>query len=227
MIRYMPHIVGHGPRVLEHARSIHAEGIVCKRLAAPHRPGRSRDWLKCKCVQTKPFVVGGFTHSGQRLMAVSALLVGHYDAQGQLHYAGDVGTGQGFTREFLQELYRQLLKLEQPRSPFVRYEPTGIRSAWNKGAVLPVSWVAPLAVADIDHLELTNNGRLRHPSLPTFPSGLGPSGCAPRRVRQRALGRSLLSSCGQGTIIISVASRGAFCARFLTAQRHQATERRA
>jgi len=174
VVRYLPHIVGHGPRVLEHARSIHAEGIVCKRLAAPHTPGRSRDWLKCKCVQTKPFVVGGFTYTDRRPMAVSALLVGHYDASGLLRYAGDVGTGQGFTQAFLQELYRGLLKLEQPRSPFARYEPSGIRSPWSKGAILPVRWVAPIAVADIDHLELTNQGRLRHPSFRRFRTDVDP-----------------------------------------------------
>ena len=168
-IRYMPHIVGHSRRVFERAREIGAEGIVCKRLAATHVPGRSRDWLKCKCIQTKPFVVGGFTHAGGGAhAAVSGLLVGYYDAKGRLRHAGHVGAGKGFTREFLQTLYAQIIQLEQPRSPFARYEPSVVRSPWHQERALAVRWVKPLVVVDVGFLELSSWGQLRHASFRGF-----------------------------------------------------------
>src|SRR4051812_3740453 len=37
------------------------EGLIAKRRDAPYRGGRSRDWLKLKCVLEQEVVIGGFT----------------------------------------------------------------------------------------------------------------------------------------------------------------------
>jgi len=37
------------------------EGLIAKRAAAPYVPGRSKDWLKLKCVWEQEFVIGGYT----------------------------------------------------------------------------------------------------------------------------------------------------------------------
>jgi bifunctional non-homologous end joining protein LigD len=67
-------------------------------------PGRSRDWIKSKCACSEAFVIGGFTTAGD---SNGALLVGDYTPEATC-VADSVGTGNGFTREFLRELRNQL-----------------------------------------------------------------------------------------------------------------------
>lgn len=167
VIRYVPHILGDGPRVLEHACALGAEGIVSKRRDSLHTPGRSSDWLKSKCLRREPFVVGGFIASRDG-HSVSALLVGCHDAQGALHYAGNVGTGKGFNREFLRALGAQLVEIEEAQSPFPGFAPKVMRSPWSKAHAATVRWVKPVAVVEIAYLELSSNGQLRHASFQRF-----------------------------------------------------------
>jgi bifunctional non-homologous end joining protein LigD len=146
VIRYVPHLVGDGARILEQACKLGVEGIVAKRLSAPHMDGRSKNWLKLKCERVAPFVVGGFTASGA---AVSALLVDCYDARGQLVFAGSVGTGKGFTRELLQGLRTQLVRIEQQSSPFAGFSPKTLKSPWGQRRAAPTHWVHPLLVVQV------------------------------------------------------------------------------
>jgi len=161
-IRYMPHFIGDGSRVLAAACELGAEGIVSKRRRGPHVAGRSKDWLKCKCARTAPFVIGGFTVSGA---SIGALLVGYYNAAGALRFAGSVGTGRGFTRELLQTLRAQLTSFETTVSPFADFDAAALRSPWGQRRALPTRWVQPLVVADVSYLEITTGGQLRHPSF--------------------------------------------------------------
>ena len=68
------------------------EGLIAKRTGAPYRGGRSRDWLKLKCVLEEEVVIGGFTEPRGSRVGIGALLIGYYEA-GTLRYAGKVGTG--------------------------------------------------------------------------------------------------------------------------------------
>ena len=68
------------------------EGLIAKRAAAAYVAGRSKDWLKLKCVWEQEFVIGGYTDPGGSRTDFGALLVGYYE-QGSLRYAGKVGTG--------------------------------------------------------------------------------------------------------------------------------------
>jgi bifunctional non-homologous end joining protein LigD len=61
VIRYSEHTVGDGLRVLAEACRLGLEGIVSKRPDLPHHPGRTKTWLKTKCVKRQEFVIGGFT----------------------------------------------------------------------------------------------------------------------------------------------------------------------
>ncbi len=69
------------------------EGVIAKRADSPYVDGRSRDWLKFKCEQGQELVIGGFTAPRGSRTEFGALLVGVYDADGALRYAGKVGTG--------------------------------------------------------------------------------------------------------------------------------------
>jgi bifunctional non-homologous end joining protein LigD len=126
------------------------EGLIAKRAQAPYVAGRSRDWLKLKCVSEQEFVIGGYTDPAGSRTDFGALLVGYYDG-GRLRYAGKVGTG--YTAASLRALGTRLRELETTGSPFddARPIPRGTH------------WVRPELVAQIGFAEWTNDGRLRQP----------------------------------------------------------------
>ena len=128
------------------------EGIIAKRADAPYRAGRSRDWLKFKCLNGQEFVIGGYTDPQRSRIGFGALLLGYYGADGQLHYAGKVGTG--FTNRTLTSLHATLAADERPDPPFAP-----VRGLPRSG----VHWVQPRLVAQVGFSEWTADGELRHP----------------------------------------------------------------
>ena len=63
------------------------EGLIAKRADAPYVAGRSKDWLKLKCVWEQEFVIGGYTDPTGSRTDFGALLVGYYE-QGALRTPG-------------------------------------------------------------------------------------------------------------------------------------------
>ena len=126
------------------------EGLIAKRADAPYVDGRSKDWLKLKCVWEQEFVIGGYTDPGGSRTDFGALLVGYYD-QGALRYAGKVGTG--YTQATLHDLGARLRKLETAKPAFVDARPI------PRGA----HWTRPKLVAQIGFAEWTSDARLRQP----------------------------------------------------------------
>jgi bifunctional non-homologous end joining protein LigD len=127
------------------------EGVVAKRADSPYRAARSRDWLKLKCEAGQELVIGGFTAPQGSRTDFGALLLGYF-RDGELQYAGKVGTG--FDQETLDSLGRQLHALARKTAPFANA--SAIR---ERG----VTWVAPELVAEVGFTEWTTAGRLRHP----------------------------------------------------------------
>jgi DNA ligase D-like protein (predicted ligase) len=124
------------------------EGLIAKRAEGPYVAGRSRNWLKLKCVLEQEFVIGGYTDPAGSRTDFGALLVGYYDGR-RLRYAGKVGTG--YTAPTLRDLGTRLRELETPESPFVDARPTPHGT----------HWIRPDLVAQIGFAEWTNDGRLR------------------------------------------------------------------
>jgi bifunctional non-homologous end joining protein LigD len=137
-------------RRFTHACRAGWEGLIAKRAQAPYVPGRSRDWLKLKCVWEQEFVIGGYTDPAGSRTDFGALLVGYYDDRG-LRYAGKVGTG--YTAATLRDLGARLRELETRESPFVE------AGAIPRGT----HWTRPELVAQIGFAEWTNDDRLRQP----------------------------------------------------------------
>ena len=125
------------------------EGLIAKRADAPYTHGRSKDWLKFKCSAEQELVIGGFTAPRGSRTDLGALLLGYCD-DGELRYAGKVGTG--FTRETLHDLAAKLTPLKRDRSPFA--DEVRERTA---------TWVEPELVAQVGFSEWTPDHRLRHP----------------------------------------------------------------
>lgn len=129
-----------------------SEGLIGKRAQSPYARGRSRDWVKLKCVNTEEFVIGGWTDPAGSRDVFGALLVGYYDDDGALHYAGKVGTG--FDRRTLATVGAALGRRARRTSPFTDAAAIPVRGA---------HWVTPSLVAQIGFGEWTPDGRLRHP----------------------------------------------------------------
>ncbi|HEY6876996.1 MAG TPA: non-homologous end-joining DNA ligase [Polyangiales bacterium] len=153
-LRYSDHVVGDGPAFFTHACALRLEGIISKRADSAYRAGRSKDWLKVKCIARQEFVIGGYTPPSGSRTHLGALLVGVREGA-QLRYAGKVGTG--FSQASLRELHGLLKPLERERAPFVN-PPKG-------AAVRGAKWVEPVLVAEVSFTEFTSDGLLRHPSF--------------------------------------------------------------
>ncbi len=124
------------------------EGLIAKRADAPYVAGRSKDWLKLKCVWEQEFVIGGYTEPAGSRTDFGALLVGYYE-HGSLRYAGKVGTG--YTHAILRDLGGRLRKLELAKPVFVDARPIPRGAHWTK----------PELVAQIGFAEWTSDARLR------------------------------------------------------------------
>jgi bifunctional non-homologous end joining protein LigD len=141
-----------GERLLREARRRGWEGIIAKRMDARYVPGaRSRDWLKLKVEFRQELVVGGFTEPRRTRPHLGALLLGYYDEEGRLVYAGH--TGGGFTHAGLAAMRRRLDRLERRTPPFA--DPPRPNET--------VHWVRPEVVVEVKFSEWTADGRLRQP----------------------------------------------------------------
>jgi len=144
------------------------EGVIAKRRDSKYEHRRSKSWLKMKCEETHPFVVGGFTDPQGKRVGLGALLVGYFaprpasghpehESKGEAEdfcFAGKIGTG--FDNAMLLELRARLDALEIPKTPFTR----------AKGLPrLRAHWVRPEVVVEAGFIEWTGHGKLRHPRL--------------------------------------------------------------
>jgi bifunctional non-homologous end joining protein LigD len=134
------------------------EGVIAKRADAPYQHGRTRDWLKFKCENAQELVIGGYTDPEGSRAGFGALLLGYYDRQGKLAYAGKVGTG--FDNKTLRDLHLELARLERDQPPF---RGGGVTQARRELPRTRAHWVEPRLVAQVAFTEWTTDGRLRHP----------------------------------------------------------------
>jgi bifunctional non-homologous end joining protein LigD len=146
---------GEGRALLDATASAGLEGIVAKRLDSVYEPGvRTRQWLKIKNHLSQDFVVGGWLPGEGSRGRLGALLLGVYQDDGNLCFAGRVGTG--FTDAELTRLLRLLDPIRRDSSPFEPPPP--------KPVVREAIWVEPEVVVEVAFTEWTGVGILRHPS---------------------------------------------------------------
>lgn len=131
------------------------EGIISKRADATYSGKRTRNWLKIKCTARQEFVIIGWTESDKSRGFKSILLGTRVD--GDLHYAGKVGTG--FTAESMNDLMARMRPLERKTAPANVPRP----------AARNAHWIKPELVAEVAYAETTGSleegGVLRHSSF--------------------------------------------------------------
>jgi DNA ligase D-like protein (predicted ligase) len=139
------------------------EGIIAKKNGSPYLPGkRVKTWLKFKRKLQQNFVVCGYIMNPKA--AIRSLLLGAY-LEDNLRFFGMVGTG--FTEHELVNIKIELGKLITEVCPFTR-------TALNQKDTV---WLRPLIVCEIEYLELTDKGSLRHPVFMRFRPDLQSEDC--------------------------------------------------
>jgi bifunctional non-homologous end joining protein LigD len=150
-LRFTEHRSPDGTAYFKQACQDRWEGLIAKRADAPYRSGRARDWLKFKCEAGQEFVIGGYTDPRGSRTGFGALLLGYYDTEGRLVYAGKVGTG--FDQRLLDSLHEQMVRIERDQPAFDR----------GKLPRSGVHWLKPRLVGEVGFSEWTDDGLLRHP----------------------------------------------------------------
>ncbi|HWI27243.1 MAG TPA: non-homologous end-joining DNA ligase, partial [Stellaceae bacterium] len=124
-IQYSGHHIGDGKRILDAACGAKAEGIVSKRVDAPYAPGNRGLWRKSKCVSREEFIIVGYSDPEASRPYFGALLLGYYDDDGRLLYAGRAGTG--FSDAELRRVYDILQPLRIAKMPLSVPPPSATR----------------------------------------------------------------------------------------------------
>jgi bifunctional non-homologous end joining protein LigD len=156
-IRVADHIIGAGEKLFDAMCKAGLEGIIAKRIDAPYRGTRTRNWVKVKCTRRQEFVVIGWANSSAKARPFSSLFLAQYetDEKGgkELVYKGKVGTG--FDTDTLADLAARMKPLARakPAAEVPRVEARG------------GNWIEPELVAEIAFAEMTHDGRVRHGSF--------------------------------------------------------------
>lgn len=140
---------------MEVSLELKIEGLVAKRADSPYRAGRrSEDWVKLKHESHADVVIIGWRQGkGGRAKTFGSLLLGMTDDDGELRYAGRVGTG--FSDVELTDLRGQLEKLVRKTAPVDDVPAEDSPDA---------TWVTPKLSAEVRHSGVTRDNRLRHPT---------------------------------------------------------------
>ncbi len=148
-LRFSEAFAASAPNLLESARQLGLEGVIGKRVDASYRAGRSPAWIKLKTQLRQEFVIGGYTAPRGTRTGLGALMLGFYDNDGKLRYAGNVGTG--FDQVTLGRLQTRLARLTVSRPAFADL-PASVRG----------HWVKPALVTEVAFAQWTRTARIRH-----------------------------------------------------------------
>jgi bifunctional non-homologous end joining protein LigD len=106
-----------------------------------------------------PFVIGGYTVGTKTFDAV---ICGHWQ-DGKLLYVAR--TRSGFTPAVREQLFAAFQTLETPHCPFANL-PEAKSGRWGQGLTAAkmkeCRWVEPVLTAELEFLEWTGEGHLRH-----------------------------------------------------------------
>jgi bifunctional non-homologous end joining protein LigD len=141
-----------GKEALALAKKRGGEGIIAKKKTSVYEPRRSKEWLKVKVVNEQELIIVGWNPSEHSSKEIGSLHLAVRGDDGELHYAGKVGTGFSAKQRvgFKEELSKDVVP-----APMVKDAPR----------VKVATWVRPRLVAQVAFTEWTSDNRLRHPSF--------------------------------------------------------------
>jgi bifunctional non-homologous end joining protein LigD len=139
------------------AKEFGFEGIVAKRKDSLYESGkRTGVWVKYRVNRGQEFVIGGYTPGNP----FDALIVGYYEGK-RLLYAAKVRNG--FVPKVRRDVATKFKGLQIDACPFANL-PEKKRTQWalTKEEMKNCVWLKPELVAQIEFIEWTPDGHLRH-----------------------------------------------------------------
>jgi ATP-dependent DNA ligase len=138
-------------------------GLVAKRLGSRYQPGIESDyWLKHRFNLEDKFFIGGYI-PGPR--GVGELLIGEYREDGKLYHVKRLTAGLNqFNRP---EIVKAVQDIKTDAVPFVNLpENRGQHQhAVTEEVMREVQWLKPEQPVEVEFIERTSHGRLRHASF--------------------------------------------------------------
>jgi DNA ligase D-like protein (predicted ligase) len=146
--------------LLAAARQQRLEGIIGKRKDSPYESGkRTGAWIKHRLNNGQELVIGGYVPGTHGL---DSIIVGFYKGDSLIYVAR---VRNGFVPASRRQVFEKLRALASPGCPFVNLPETH-RSRWGEGLTAEdmkkCVWLRPELVAQIEFLEWTESGHLRH-----------------------------------------------------------------
>ena len=170
-IHVSDHVIGLGDKLYRSMCEAGQEGIIAKRIDAPYRSDRTRNWVKVKCTRRQEFVLIGWTKSSARGRPFASLLLAQHEGEA-LVYKGKVGTG--FDTETLESVQVAMtpLMIDEAPADVPRVEARGVQ------------WIKPKLVAEVAFAEFTGDGRVRHGSFLGLRSDKSATSVRPERPKK-------------------------------------------
>jgi len=133
------------------------DGVICKRLDLPYKPGSREAVVKVKPHKTCDCVIVGYRSTGKR---IATLLLGLYDDDGTLDF---VGHTSGITGTLQKDLQLRLppLATEAPDEHLGAGRTPGGESRWSRGTELAWTAVRPELVCEVRYDKMEAD-RFRH-----------------------------------------------------------------
>jgi ATP-dependent DNA ligase len=145
---------------IDAVKRIKIEGLVAKRLGSKYYAGQESDhWLKQRFNLEGKFFIGGYI-PGSR--GVGELLIGEYRDDGKLYHIKRLIAGlQPFNRK---QIFDAVQDLRTNKVPFVNLpeKKSQHQHAVTEDVMREVVWLRPEQPAEIEFVERTPQGRLRH-----------------------------------------------------------------
>jgi len=141
-----------GKEALKSAATSGYEGIIAKKKTSCYEGRRSKEWLKVKVLNEQEFIIVGWNPSSHSSKEIGSLHLAVKGDDGELHYAGKVGTGFSAKQ---REWFKEVLSRDVIPKTMVKDAPRE-RVA---------TWVKPRFVGQVAFTEWTSDNRLRHPSF--------------------------------------------------------------
>ncbi|KWS39715.1 DNA ligase D [Pseudomonas syringae] len=151
LLRYSDAFQAGHQDIVASAAAMGLEGVIGKRAGSAYVSKRNADWIKLKYRLRQEFVVVGYTAPQGSRSAFGALLLAVNAGEDGLVYAGRVGAG--FTEVSLEQLHKQLKKLQRKDSPLAKK----LSASQARG----VQWVEPKLVCETEFAQWTREGIVR------------------------------------------------------------------